>query len=408
MQKRTVTFVALGGLVAAGLVAWLLQRSPSDLVASANGKAPAPTAPQAGGKSPEAKGEMKKGPGGPGGPAPVEVISLVPQRVVEELQAVGTLRSNQSVLLRTEVTGRVEKIGFRDGAAVKQGQLLIGLDAALNEAEVAQAKAELELAKANLKRTADLASKNFVSGSAQDTAESNVQVLAARLQLAQARLAKMRVLAPFDGVVGIRAVSVGDVVRDGTDLVNVEDISRLKVDFRLPERAFTQLKAGLPIEVTADALPGVTYRGRIDAINPRIDAAGRSLEVRAELPNTDSRLRPGMFARVRVVVADRPSAYLVPEEAIVPQGDSFFVFRVVDGLARRVPVKLGVRREGQVELLDNVKAGDRIVTAGVRVQRDGQPVRVLEPHGAVGGAPAAASGQMKKAESADGQAAGNK
>ncbi len=178
MQKRTVTFVALGGLVAAGLVAWLLQRSPSDLVASANGKAPAPTAPQAGGKSPEAKGEMKKGPGGPGGPAPVEVISLVPQRVVEELQAVGTLRSNQSVLLRTEVTGRVEKIGFRDGAAVKQGQLLIGLDAALNEAEVAQAKAELELAKANLKRTADLASKNFVSGSAQDTAESNVQVLA--------------------------------------------------------------------------------------------------------------------------------------------------------------------------------------------------------------------------------------
>ncbi|MCU0951568.1 MAG: efflux RND transporter periplasmic adaptor subunit [Burkholderiaceae bacterium] len=408
MQKRTVTWVALGGLVAAGLVAWLSQRAPSDLVAAANGKAPSPATAPASGKAPDGKGDMKKGPGGPGGPAPVEVITLTAQRVIEELQAVGTLRSNQSVLLRTEVTGRVERIGFRDGTAVKQGQLLIGLDAALNEAEVAQAKAELELAKANLKRTADLASKNFVSGSAQDTAESNVQVLAARLQLAQARLAKMRVLAPFDGVVGIRTVSVGDVVRDGTDLVNVEDISRLKVDFRLPERAFTQLKVGLPIEVVTDALPGGTYRGRIDAINPRIDAAGRSLEVRAELPNADGRLRPGMFARVRVVVADRPSAYLVPEEAIVPQGDSFFVFRVVDGVARRVPVKLGVRRDGQVELLDNVKAGDRIVTAGVRVQRDGQQVRVLGPATAPGAAPPAPAGEMKKSDAGDGKAAERK
>jgi membrane fusion protein (multidrug efflux system) len=149
---------------------------------------------------------------------------------------------------------------------------------------------------------------------------------------------------------------------------------------------------GQPVEVTTDAVPGSLYKGRVDAINPRIEAGGRSLEVRAELPNTDGKLRPGMFARVRVIVGDRAEALLVPEEAIVPQGDNFFVFRVIDDKAQRVPVKLGVRRDGQVELLDNVKPGDRIVTAGVRVQRDGQPVRVLgsaPPAGADAGRPAA-------------------
>lgn len=396
MQKRTVTLVAVGGLVAAGLAAYLLQRAPS--IPAADGKAAAATAAPAG--KAEGKGDMKATKGGPGGPVPVEVVQLTPQRVVEELQAVGTMRANQSVVLRPEVTGRVAAIGFRDGQAVKKGQLLVGLDAALNEAEVAQARAELDLANANLKRTADLASKNFVSSSAQDTAESNVTVLAARLQLAQARLAKMRIVAPFDGVVGLRAISIGDVVKDGTDLVNVEDIGRLKVDFRLPERTFTQLKVGQAVEVTTDAVPGSLYKGRVDAINPRIEAGGRSLEVRAELPNTDGKLRPGMFARVRVIVGDRAEALLVPEEAIVPQGDNFVVFRVVDDKAQRVPVKLGVRRDGQVELLDNVKPGDRIVTAGVRVQRDGQPVRVL---GSV--APAGADAKRAPAPDAKGGAA---
>ena len=376
MQKRTVTLAALGGIVVAGVVAYLLQRPPS-VVAVANGKAPEATAAPAGSGAQPAKDAAKATKAGPGGPVPVEVIRLVPRRAIEELQAVGTLRSNQSVVLRPEVTGRVASIGFRDGQVVKQGQLLIGLDAALNEAEVAQARAELDLANANLKRTADLASKNFVSSSAQDTAESNVTVLAARLQLAEARLAKMRIVAPFDGVVGLRAVSVGDVVKDGTDLVNIEDVRRLKVDFRLPERVFTQLRVGQPVEITTDAVPGARYAGRVDAINPRIDAAGRSLEVRAELPNTDGRMRPGMFARVRVTVGDRADALMVPEEAIVPQGENFYVFRVVDDKAQRVPVKLGVRRDGLVELLGSVSADDRIITAGMRVQRDGQPVRVL-------------------------------
>lgn len=372
MLKHRVTVVALGGLVAAAIAAYALNRGGAAVAPGADTKA-AEVRSAAAGKSAD------KAAGGPpgGGAAPVEVVVLQPARISEELQAVGSLRSNESVMLRPEVSGRIATIAFRDGQPVKRGQLLVALDSSLNQAEVAQARAELDLAISNLKRTEDLARKNFVSSSAQEQAASNVDVLAAKLKLAEARLAKMLILAPFDGVVGIRSVSLGDYVREGTDLVNVEDIHILKVDFRLPERYFTQLKVGQAVEVFADALPGARYAGTVEAINPRIDASGRSLEVRARLANTDGRLRPGMFARVRVIVGERANALLVPEEAIVPLGDDFFVYTVADGKANRVRVKLGVRRESQVELLEGVKPGDRVVTAGMRVQRDGQPVRVV-------------------------------
>jgi membrane fusion protein (multidrug efflux system) len=188
----------------------------------------------------------------------------------------------------------------------------------------------------------------------------------------------MKILAPFDGVVGIRGVSLGDYVKDGTDLVNVEDIRNLKVDFRLPERSLSQIRPGQSVEVVADALPGVPWQGQIEAVNPRIDANGRSVELRARLDNASGKLRPGMFVRVRVIVGER-NGLLVPEEAIVPQGEEFFVYTVVDGAARRVPVKIGIRRSAQVEIVQGVAAGDQVVTAGMRLFRDGQPVRVLPP-----------------------------
>jgi membrane fusion protein (multidrug efflux system) len=308
---------------------------------------------------------------------PVEVISLKPSTVQEDLQAVGSLRSNESVILRPEVSGRVSAIGFKDGQVVKKGQLLIGLDASLNDAEVAQAKAEYDLALSNLQRSEDLARQKFISSSAQETAASNAQVAEARLKLAQARQSKMRIVAPFDGVVGIRGVSLGDYVKDGTDLVNVEDVRVLKVDFRLPERNLAQVRVGQDIEVVADALPTERWQGVIEAINPRIDANGRSLEIRARLENSRGQLRPGMFVRVRVITGERTNALLVPEEAIVPQGSEFFVYRVVDDQARRVAVKIGVRRDARVEIVDGLAAGDQVVTAGMRLSRDGQPVKVV-------------------------------
>lgn len=376
-MKHRVTIIAIGVLIAVAAGAYFardwLTPGPSAVAgtkvdAKADAKAPGP----ADGKSGAAKG-------GAGGPTPVEVVRLAPTVVKEDLQAVGSLRSNESVILRPEVSGRIASIGFKDGQLVRKGQLLIGLDATLNEAEVAQARAEYDLALSNLKRSEDLASRKFISSSAQETATSNAQVAEARLRLAQARLSKMRIVAPFDGSVGIRNVSLGDYVKDGTDLVNVEDVRLLKVDFRLPERNYSQVHVGQTIEVVADALPNERWQGRIEAINPKVDADGRSLEVRALLENTSGKLRPGMFVRVRVIVGERSNALLVPEEAIVPQGAEFFVFKVVDGAARRVPVKIGVRRDAMVEILDGLSAGDQVVTAGMRLSRDGQPVRVLAP-----------------------------
>jgi membrane fusion protein (multidrug efflux system) len=380
-MKHRVTIIAIGALVAVGAAAYYARdRLAPGPGAVAGVKADA----KADGKA-DSKGTPGKG--GPGGPTPVEVVSLAPTVVREDLQAVGSLRSNESVILRPEVSGRIAAIGFKDGQIVRKGQLLVALDATLNEAEVAQMKAEYDLALSNLKRSEDLASRQFISSSAQETAASNAQVAEAKLKLAQARLSKMRIVAPFDGSVGIRNVSLGDYVKDGTDLVNVEDLRILKVDFRLPERNYSLVRVGQTIEVIADALPNERWQGRIEAINPKVDADGRSLEVRALLENTSGKLRPGMFVRVRVIVGERADALMVPEESIVPQGGQFYVYKVVDGAARRMPVIIGVRRDAKVEILQGLVAGDQVVTAGMRLSRDGQPVRVLS--GAPGGTDAA-------------------
>lgn len=392
MVKHKVTLVALAALVIVAALAYFigdrLAGGPSAVGGKGGAKSEAP-----GGAVAASKASAQP-------PTPVEVVSLKPSVVQEDLQAVGSLRSNESVILRPEVSGRISTINFKDGQAVKKGQLLIGLDASLNDAEVAQAKAEYDLALSNLQRSEDLARQKFISSSAQETAASNAQVAEARLKLAQARQSKMRIVAPFDGVVGIRGVSLGDYVKDGTDLVNVEDVRILKVDFRLPERNLAQVRVGQGVEVIADALPSERWQGVIEAINPRIDANGRSLEIRARLENSRGQLRPGMFVRVRVITGERTDALLVPEEAIVPQGEEFYVYKVVEGQARRVPVKIGVRRDAKVEIVQGLAPGDQVVTAGMRLARDGQPVRVLQP----GPAPGIASKADEPAKAAAGTA----
>jgi membrane fusion protein (multidrug efflux system) len=394
-MKNQVTWLATAGLLAVAVLAyfgnqWLAQGPSAAGAAKADGAPPAKVAAGAGKDAAKEPPKDGKAAAKGAGAVPVEVVVLKRSQVQEDVQAVGSLRSNESVVLRPEVAGRIAQFGFRDGQPVKKGQLLVALDATLNEAEVAKARAELALATSNQKRTDDLASKAFVSGAAQEQANSNVQVLEANLKLAEARLAKMRIVAPFDGVVGIRNISVGDYVKDGADLVNVEDVQTLKADFRLPERMLTQVKVGQAVEIVADARPGERFAGTVDAINPRIDASGRSLEVRARLANRGGLLRPGMFARVRVIVGSRDNALLVPEEAIVPSGEDFYVFKVIGKedagqVAQRVRVRIGVRRDAKVEIVDGLAEGDRVVVAGMRLARDGQPVRVVSRPGADAG-----------------------
>jgi membrane fusion protein (multidrug efflux system) len=174
----------------------------------------------------------------------------------------------------------------------------------------------------------------------------------------------------------LRSVSVGDYVKEGADLVNLEAIDPLKVDFRVPETYLGQVQVGQSLQITLDAMPGKTYAGKVTAVNPLIDAAGRSIIIRAQVGNQDTTLRPGMFARVVLITRAERDAIVVPEEALVPQGTEKFVYRVNDGKVTQVKVETGQRRDGKVEIVKGVNKDDIIVTAGQLKLRDGMSVRV--------------------------------
>jgi len=294
------------------------------------------------------------------------------------VSAVGTLRAAESVTVRPEIAGRIERVGFDGGARVRRGDLLIELDAAILVAEADQIRAELALAKANYQRALDLADRQFVSARARDEAAASLRVLEARLALAQARLSKTRIRAPFDGVLGLRNISVGDYVREGDALVVLEDLSSVQVDLRLPERYLARLQPGQVLKVAFDAWPGRSFDARIEALDARIDADGRALIARGRLPNPEGALRAGMFAKASIVLSENPQAIMVPEEAITPAGSELIIYRIEQGRALRTRVEIGERRGGLAEVLSGLPADARVVTAGqLKLQGDGQPVRVI-------------------------------
>ena len=349
-NRFLVLAVAMAGLVAVGYLAYSGFRGPS---------APTiPEAPTAG----AAKAAASARPGPPEAfPMAVETARVEASELAVDATAVGSLGSNESVVLRPEIAGRIAAINFKDGVAVSKGALLVELDAATQAAEFDQAKAGLALAQANYRRTQDLFAKKFISGQALDDSQAALKVQDAALALAQAKLDKTRIRAPFSGVVGIRNVSVGDYVKEGQELVNIEDIATLKVDFRLPESYLPQLRTGQQLELSSDALPGQVFTAVLEAINPLVEASGRAISLRARLSNSERRLRPGMFVRVRLIFEQRDNVLLIPEQALVPDSKAPYVFRVVDGLAQRVAIKTGLRRNAQVEVVEGLSAGDEVV-----------------------------------------------
>lgn len=382
-SKPLYIAVAAAGIVAASGLAWWYQNKP---------KAPAAdSVAAAGAPSPQSAASGAAG----GRPPAVEVARVEVMKLTDDAQAVGSLRSRQGVMLRPEVSGRVTQLNFRDGDRVRKGQLLVQLDDQLPLAQVQQANAELSIAQANHKRNQELVAQNFISQRSVDESGANLQVAQAKLSLAQATAARLRILAPFNGIAGIRTVNVGDYLKDGADIVNIEDIDAIFVDFRLPERFQTKVQRGQRAVIDIDALPGRKFAAVVQAIDPLVDANGRSVGVRGCIDNRSLQLRPGMFARVTAVFGEREGARVIPEEAIVPQGGRQSVFRLVDGpdgdtkIAQRVEVKVGIRRPGRVEILEGLQPGDLVVTAGQqRIQRDGTPVRVIDmnrPPGAGGG-----------------------
>ena len=216
----------------------------------------------------------------------VEVGKVQKILLRDDAQAVGTLRSLQNVVLRPEVAGRILSLGFSDGARVKAGQVLVQLDDTLQRAEVQQALAQRSVARANHKRNQELVAQGFIAQRVLDESSAALQVAEAQLGLSCARLDRMRLIAPFSGVVGIRAINIGDYVKDGTDLINLENIGSLYVDYRLPERYQTKVTVGQVVEVKLDPFPGRIFKAKVQAIDPLIESNGRSIGVRATLANT--------------------------------------------------------------------------------------------------------------------------
>jgi membrane fusion protein, multidrug efflux system len=414
-MKRIHTVVAVVGIVAVGAAAWWYQQRSTAVERKEAGAATA-----AGGASSAARAQAGSGGAAGGGPAAVEVGKVEVLRIEDDAQAVGSLRAVQTVILRPEVSGRITRLGFTDGGRVRKGQLLVQLDNTLQDAQLKQAQAQSNIARTNLQRSRELQAQNFVSQSAVDQNAAALEVAEAQVSLARAQLSRLAILAPFDGVVGIRSVALGDYVKDGADLVSLEDRSRMWVDFRLPERFVGQTKVGQAVQVSLDAMPGLPFASKVEALDALVDANGRSLLVRARIEQPGEALKSGMFARARVVFAVREHALMVPEEALVPQGGKQYLIKAVPASAgaasaaanngggpalvsQRLEAKLGVRQAGKVEILEGLSVGDLIVTAGqARVMRDdGLPLRVIDidkpqaskrPAGAAPGAASAPRG----------------
>ena len=404
-SKATYSVVAVLGIAAASGAAWWYQQpkngSTTQLIASPGSVASAPKS-------------AASGPGG-GRPPSVEVAKVEAIRLTDDTQAVGSLRSRRGVVLRPEVSGRITQLNFTDGQRIRKGQVLVQFDDQLPQAQVQQALAEVSIAQANQKRNQELVSQNFISQRSLDESAANLQVARAKLSLAQATAARLKIVAPFDGIAGIRLVNVGDYLKDGADIVNIEDMDAVFVDFRLPERFQSKVKRGQTAMLDIDALPGRKFSAKIQAIDPLIDANGRSVGVRGCIDNRQLQLRPGMFARVNAVFGVRENARVIPEEAIVPQGGKQFVIKLLAGdapqsrVSQRVEVKLGLRSPGKVEVLEGLEIGDTVVVAGQqRVPRDGMTVNVVDLNAARPGRPerpseapaVGASGAAKPAASA--------
>lgn len=332
--------------------------------------------------------EEKPAPAAADGPPrglPVEAEQVTVDAIEQKLTAVGSLQSDESIVLSTEIAGLVKAIPFREGEQVEADQVLVRLDDSVLQAELARARASLELSRANYQRAKVLLEDDAISEREKDEAYAKWQLDRANVRLAEANLAKTVIRAPFAGQLGLRNVSPGAYLRPGDPIVKLDAIDPIKLDFHVPEGFARQVQVGQTLQVTVDAVPGVSFSGKVIAVAPQLDTAGRSLLVRARLENDEKLLNPGMFARIALVLDRRNEALMVPEEALIAQGEQPLVYKVVDGKVVAAPVKLGIREQGRVEILEGVEAGDTVITAGHIKVRPGMPVTVLPASGSSDG-----------------------
>jgi membrane fusion protein (multidrug efflux system) len=308
-------------------------------------------------------------------PPVVEVVTVEPETVRDTITLVGQLESESSVEVRPELDGIIESIDFVEGQTIKKGELLISLRDAEQAAHVREAKARAKLAEEIFRRISALAQKEVSAQAEYDKASAELEVARAEVQLREVELAKTKVRAPFDGVVGARRVSPGERVRRSTVLVRIDAVDRLQLVFAVPEIGVPFVRAGMPVKISVKPFPEIRFDGEVFFVSPTLDSSTRRLTLKAWVPNPDRKLQPGLFAQLEVQLAKRENALVVPDAAILVDQTGSFVWRVApDGTASRAPIEVGLRKAARVEVASGLSAGDRIVSAGTQKVTEGGPV----------------------------------
>lgn len=354
----------------------------------------------AGGEQPGRGASQAQGQGGPGArggqrpAAPVDVAVAERRRVEDAISGTGQIEAMQSIELRPDVEGRIVDILFREGSQVAAGAPLFKTDDAELRAQVARAEAERDLAMQALARTRQLIQSAGATQTDLERAEAQYRGTQASLDLLQLRLNRTTVRAPFAGVVGARMVSIGDFVNSQTRLVSLQTRDPQRATMTVPERYAERLRTGQRITFTVAALPNRSFTGVVDFVDPVVRVPGRTILVKARVPNPRGELQAGMFVEGRLVAAVRDNAVVVPEDAILPVQGAAYVYVVADGKANRRAVETGVRTPGFVEIVSGLSGGEHVVVGGLERLTEGMAVRPnLVTRTASGSVPAAPAGR---------------
>ena len=307
----------------------------------------------------------------------VDTLRVVPQPFDEKLNATGSLQADEEVMLRPERSGIVSEITFTEGERVEAGRVLVRLRAEDLAAQVERAQANLLLAQREGERQQALGQRQAISRSELDQAKSSVAVAQAEFDVAKAELAKTEVRAPFDGVVGLRSVSVGGYVTPTTDIASFRRLDPLKLELNVPERYGHYIKEGLPVEFSVAGTDDV-FRGSVYAIEPGIDPVTRTIRLRAHVPNPEGRLTPGAFVEARLVLERIENAVVVPSLAVVPGLKEETVFVARDGKAEVRRVTTGIRTADAVLIEEGLQPGDEVITSSILQLRPGARIAISE------------------------------
>ncbi|HJZ74543.1 MAG TPA: efflux RND transporter periplasmic adaptor subunit [Vicinamibacterales bacterium] len=318
-------------------------------------------------------------------PEAVTTIAAVEERWPETLTAIGSVAAVQGVTISADLPGTVDRIGFEAGQSVREGEVLALLDTRQEQAQLAAAEAQRELARLNFERMQGLLNENVVSRAEFDRATADQRQSDARVGEIKATIERKTIRAPFAGILGIRRVNLGQYLSAGDALVTLQSLNPIYVNFAVPQQSIAQMRTGRNVRITTDNLAGIEFGGRITAIDSVVDESTRNVQVQATLANRDGKLRPGMFVQAEVLVGATGTVVSLPASAIsyAPFGNSVFVVADMKDPSgkpyrgvRQQFVKLGAARGDQISVLSGVKAGDEVVTSGVFKLRNGAAVLV--------------------------------